>query len=208
MVLQGTITITGNWSTVKLNDYKAILGVNNIVWNTNELNEIQEYKLSFYLSVADYNNHNIYYSKYIQPESGLTVALGNDPVYVGDCLMPVKESTVSTAYYFGTDSQEYLAWRGWRFRTSSVTPNNNSTINSDTDFIAIFGEEARKYPLHWYLNDTDVTPVKVVNQISYGSSYEDSTAPSVLDLKLNHKQTATINTTDGINCTYSIFKGW
>jgi hypothetical protein len=159
MYLAGTIHITGNWSQVKLNNYNAAFGEGNITWITNPAKEIAEYKLTFYLNRTDANNQtNAYYTTYVQPESGnINITLGEDPVQDGRCPIPTKASTESTTYYFGTSSNpaNYMSWRGWEFKNSSTPPNINSDIGDNTDFIAIFGEMPRTYPLYWYLNSED-----------------------------------------------------
>jgi len=48
-----------------------------------------------------------------------------------------------------------MSWRGWEFKNSSTPPTINSDIRDNTDFIAIFGEMPRTYPLYWYLNNGD-----------------------------------------------------
>ena len=209
MLLQGEITITGNWSQVKLDNYSATFGAGNIVWHTDSSKEIAEYKLTFYLSLEDQLNHNPYYISYLSVEEGeLDTVLGDDPAYINLCPIPQKAATVSKSYFFGANKNQYLPWSGWRFINSDSTPRSDLTIDENMELVAIFGEEARTYPLRWYLNENDAENnyVYEVLNIPYNSSYETGLAPSVLDLLAASKTTAQLN--PDANHTYKIFKGW
>ena len=215
MDLRGTIHVTGNYSNIKKQNYDTIIGTNHIIWDISNATQIAEYELRFYLSTDDVvNNREPYFKKYVTASQGSSqIVLGPDPITEGECLPPTKESTVSTNYYFGI-SHTYYEWDGWRFRTSNNTPTNNTVVDSNTDLIAIFSEEARTYPLKWYLHEPDNNGnvseqdwIRTVSGIPYGSSYE-GIAPTILDLKKDNKNTATFSSTDGINATYSIFEGW
>ena len=212
MLLQGTITVTGQWSQVKKDDYDSILGTGNIHWIC-ESAATPEYKLRFYASTADISNvddSNVHYIAYVSPSSGsLECTIGSDPVYVGACERPTKNSTVSTEYIFGDNPNTYYQWAGWSMVGTTVSPNNGTIITDNADFVAKFIAQTRRYPLYWLLNANDTTPiVDPAPMVDYGGSYEGGIAPTVLDLKLKGKSTATINTSNGTTCSYSIFKGW
>lgn len=215
MLLQGKITITGNWSQVKLDSYKQTFGINNIIWNTSSDTQVIEYKLRFYADESDIvtnSDANALYISYVSPPIGSnTATIGNDPVYINAISMPSKAATVSTEYIFGSFSvSPYYSWSGWHIRNSTVTLSNSTSIQSDIDFIAVFDSRARQYPLYWFLEKTNETlnTINAINtevpMVSYGSSYETKIAPTVLDIKLLGKNTAVL----GQNGAYKIFTGW
>lgn len=209
--LEGTITVTGNWSKVKMDAYKEIWG-DKLHFNTNASKEVIEYKLSFYLNSEDaLNETNVYYTSYLPVEEGMTDAqLGEDPVYIGLCDTPTKDSTISKEYYFGTSPTTYYPWSGWRIIDNASTPRSDMTINSNTVFVAVFGEKNRTYPLRWYLNETDDEQdyVKEVLGLEYNSSYENGLAPTVLDMVQANKRNIVLSSLNGTDYTYKIFKGW
>lgn len=207
--LGGTINVTGNWSQTKIDTYRSIWYAPELNFNTIPANEITEYKLTFYLSLEDQLNHNPYYTSYLSVEEGeLDTVLGDDPAYINLCPIPQKAATVSKSYFFGANKNQYLPWSGWRFINSDSTPRSDLTIDEDMELVAIFGEEARTYPLRWYLSEKDAENnyVYEVLNVPYNSTYETGLAPSVLDLLAASKTTAQLNPDP--NHTYKIFKGW
>ena len=208
MYLKGTITVTGSWSKVKIDAYEEVWE-NRLHFNTDANKEVIEYKLSFYLNSEDaLNETNVYYTSYLPVEEGMTDAqLGDDPVYIGLCETPAKASTISKEYYFGTNPTTYYSWSGWRIVDNVSAPRADMTINSNTVFVAVFGEKTRTYPLRWYLNETDNEDdyVKQVLGLEYNSSYENGLAPTALDMIQANRTLSSLNGTD---YTYKIFKGW
>ena len=138
------------------------------------------------------------------------MSLGNDPVYTH--VIPetavTKPSTVSTEYVFGErNSFGYISWTGWRKSTAVNPIRNNTTIDSDTNLIAVFNSKQRSYPVYWYLRENDSTPVQISEEnVLYGGNC-DELAPTVYYLKEHNYPTFSISIS-GSNCTYSIFKGW
>lgn len=205
--LSGVLNVLGTWSSIEIANYQLIWP--NLSFNTQPEKETIKYKLSFYLNTEDaLNNARPYYTIYLPVEEGMTDAqLGEDPVYIGLCETPTKASTISKEYYFGTNPTTYYSWSGWRIVDNASVPRAGMTINSNTVFVAVFGEKTRTYPLRWYLNETDNEDdyVKQVLGLEYNSSYENGLAPTALDMIQANKTLSSLN---GTNYTYKIFKGW
>lgn len=207
MLLKGTITVTGNWSVVKKENYDKVFGINNITWILNEANKQIEYKLSFYKSLEDLEDEQEYYSSYVSQTPGyINIILGDDPVSAGNCPTPTKEQSVSKTYYFGTNKNTYYPWTGWRIYGDSQLPYEDYEVTDNLKLIAIFNEEPRLYSLKWYLHQGDSEPIHTVERLEYGSNYEQL-APTILDLKKQNKATYSFNGSSS-TCNYGIFKGW
>jgi len=104
--------------------------------------------------------------------------------------MPSRKPTAQFNYTFGSyyASGEYKELSGWRKvgDTESLADKEArlgypERVKSNTEVEAVFTTEARRYPVRWYLERTDTTPIKTSAAVAYGGGTALE-APTVTDI--------------------------
>ena len=211
--LTGTVTVTGTWSDVEVDEYA---GKPTSVWPELILNTIGNKITKHLITYVNYDG-TVLWKDYRQAGEFF-----KDPVVDIDPLtnqpyisMPERESTQSKNYYFGQfteygddpDNPEphYIKYSGWKYMNYDGTAGESITeisvvSNDDVTLIAYYGREvARPYTVRWH----DYDPEQLIGNaitINYGNTVSPGSWPT------NFTKAKKINTNTGSK--FLVFKGW
>ena len=193
----GTIHVTGNWSDVEVNSYKAVWP--QLQFDTSAGTQKTKHKVTY-----EYNDKSL--TLYIDENAYAPDIYANGTIDE----MPSKPMTEREIYQFGSRNaitNEYEPYSGWRFSNSAQTL-NNTPITSDRTVVPYFTVSIRQYQVAWYLHEGDTQPFKVSNvSVPYGGG-ENLIAPTIQEIQDAGKQTAIISITDEGVVDYSYMTGW
>lgn len=210
--LSGTISVTGEWSEIEKTTYETVWP--NLTFDVIDDSEHKKvkYKLTYLYEI---NGVEKEYSIYVNNNASI------QDIYDTGVLteMPSRPPTAQYNYTFGSynASNEYIELSGWKVQGDSETLAEKEArlgyvprVTGNTTLVAVFATEARKYPVKWFMNRTDTTPVKTNTQIPYGGG-TTLEAPTVTEIQEAGQSTSSIifnRAANPIEVTYKIFNGW
>ena len=230
IVLSGLLKVTGEWSEVEAAYYggSSTSVWPNLTFDTSEGTEVTRYKI-VYKYDSSTKNGAVIYTTYITPAAGAT-SINISDIYSSNAAQsileeaPSKDSTKEHYYVFGTrnNAGNYSRYSGWRntitgaILTDQTANIDISTIDPETQTVVletVFYSYNQSYPVHWYLNPGDATPVYISQNsngvqvnVEYGKSYNGH-IPTVQDINVSTNKTA-IMKFSGNYVGYKIFNGW
>lgn len=212
LVLSGTVSVTGEWSEIEKTTYETVWP--NLTFSVIDDSEHKKvkYRLTYQYEI---NGVEQEYSIYVNNNASI------EDIYDTGVLseMPSRPSTAQYNYVFGSynASNEYIELSGWKVQGDSETLAEKEArigyvprVTGNTTIVAVFNSEARRYPVKWFMNANDTTPVKTNTQIPYGGG-TTLEAPTVTEIHEAGQSTSSIifnRAANPVEVTYKIFNGW
>ena len=213
VVLSGNLTVSGEWSTIEKTLYESTWSQPQLNLVTNPANQQTKHKVMYKLDAND-SDDDALYTMYVSDGSTIVDILYNHLVTEEDV---AKAPTAQYEYTFGSRNQtlQYIRWSGWRRSNKSISVQQEyqngiaATVTGNLTLVAVYTSTDRVYPVKWWMNRGDTTPVRTSETVPYGGGY-NLEAPTVKDIQDAGFVTSTItpHNTSPKTVSYKIFTGW
>ena len=218
--LSGTISVTGDWSTVEKTNYETVWP--HLTLDVSQGTHVNKTKVTYmnrsYISDTGIVPESEIMSTYVTADNTANNIISD--IYAGyaPADLPKRDPTIENVFQFGSLTQlgAYRTYSGWTLDRDGANPlplsndyNNNNPLRADANteeitLYTLFNATKHEYTVNWYLEPGKL--IKSVAQQQYGDGYELQ-APTVREVKALY-DTATCIFNSNNTVTYSIFDGW
>ena len=214
--LTGLINVTGNWSVVEKSTYKTEW--KQLDFNTIAQNEKVKCAVTYYHSPYINNSGEVPAEKittiYVDSGTGIVPDIYAN---VSEDKLPTRDPTIASIFTFGYYNEDgYVPYSGWSFGSDSSAvsladqgysidaPYQPPVGVTQINLYTYFYTTEHTYTVQWKVNNQIV---KTVANQKYGGGY-NLKAPTILELREQGIETATLNLNNDGTYTYQILEGW